>query len=548
MPVQSAKKLSELRLEEERASGSERFIDMGVDIVYVQTKNWHRRFDPSVGECLISVGGRWDRKLREYIGDPEEYRRVCIHEGQLDAAVWFAEWIQAYTAGEKLDPPIYTVGFQGGRRAGKTDLGMDQAAIVFPVAVPESISWLVTPEEEKDESDEIRKAVESLLPASWYVWHESKRTFSLANGSKIRLRSAHNPASLKKGRADFVLLNEAQRMQERAYVNVRAPVADCGGLVLMAFNPPDEPVGEWVGDFIDETRAGKRPNSKAFIFDPTKNPMVDHESLAAIRKDVTDPDTYRREILGEMIPIKSRVLWGFSPTFNVAPTPDIGEISDKFLKQNFGRPFAQMATCDFQMSPHMAATIWRFFPDPHNPNDVLAWIVDEFILEQANEDDLLDALEGAGYRGDETVPVVDASGEWQNAERDSWRGSFDMFRSRGWKFVCPPDRDMKKNPLILERVAATNARFCDARVLDGKSDGVRHLMVAPWCEHVIKTCKNWENSKQGFPSRRSKWSHVGDCITYGAWRLWPRKRAKGKVEFLKAERQTTERRKDLEGW
>ena len=539
MPRSSLTELSALALAGATDESGPVEIDLAIDLVHVPRSHWSRR-GPGVGDHIMRVGGRWDRRRGEYTGDARQVRQVFVQDGQLEAARWFCSWLEAWIEGTPLDPAIYTAAFVGGRRGGKSDLGVTIAGALAPIAMPGSIAWIVTPEHEKDEGDEIQRAVQELLPASWYQWRGNpKRTFTLANRSKIMLRSSYKPARMKKGRADIVLLNEAQEMPETTYVHVRAPIADRRGLVILAANPPDKPIGEWVSTMVEETRAGKRPATRVFTFDPRLNPAIDHASLDAIQGE-TDSDTFRREILGEFLPPRDRVLYAFSPTHNVAPFPDVGDATEAVLRKHFGRPFRVMITADFQRSPHMAAGKWRWSRNPADASDPLMWRVGEFVVEQGDEDDLIDAFEGEGLRGDEVAVVADASGEWQDADRSGWRGSYDMFRRRGWRWIYPPDVKMKKNPMILERVAAANARFCDAA-------GVRRLFLTPDLEHSIAAVKRWEN-KQGFPHRRSRWAHIGDELTYGVWRFYPRRRGPGSVERMKVDRIPSVRRRDLEVW
>jgi hypothetical protein len=39
----------------------------------------------------------------------------------------------------------------------------------------------------------------------------------------------------------------------------------------------------------------------------------------------------------------------------------------------------------------------------------------------------------------------------------------------------------------------------------------------------------WRRTKEGFPSRRAKWAHVGDAVTYPVYRLFGPRPAPGQA-------------------
>ncbi len=548
MPRSSLKAVSEARLAEARDS-SERFACLAIDVVY--EPEWERR-GQGLGEVLLQVGGVWDRKEHAW-AELEAHKALVleIHKGQVDAFRWFARWLTAYLRGEKLEPPVFSIALVGGRRGGKSVALLWMCAL-FAVAAKGSIVWIVTQTHEEDEGDEVQRNLMEILPPSWYAWRDYKSTFELVNGSRIMLKSAYRPGRLKRGRADLVALNEAQLMSERVYITVRAPIADEGqaGLVILAANPPEDPIGYWVDDYVEETRAGLRA-ARVFEFDPEQNPAIDIEVLRSMRTEV-DERTYRREVLGEFLPRADVCFYAFAPRAhphgNLLAIPEVAaaDVTAEFTRRHFGREYAGVMGADFQMTPHQAGVLYRFFRDPDEPDgEPLMLAVAAFVLEQADEDDLVDAWEAAGLVGSEIALVPDASGEWQRSDRKAkdlrGRGSWDMLRRRGWGHIYPPDKEMRRNPDIVERVAATNARF---RTADSK----RHLFIAPELEAVVRACKMWE-LRNGVPYRRSIYAHICDAGSYPVWRFYPRKRRiAGPKEYKSVERARTARRRDLDSW
>jgi hypothetical protein len=290
-------------------------------------------------------------------------------------------------------------------------------------------------------------------------------------------------------------------------------------------------------EFHDAIQGGDIPDIHLVEFDNRKNPTVDWRSLELLKETFGEKD-YRREVMGEFIPIGDIVFyaWSSMPSGNIRPAPEVGNVTEAFTKRHLGRPFANVVNVDFQLSPHMASAFAQFFNNPEDPADPLAWFTDEAVVE-GTEDDLVDAWEAKGYDPATTAIIADASGAWQDAERTKGRGSYDILRRRGWVNIYTPDRKSKKNPIIVERVAAANARMCN-------SHGVRKLFAVPGLRFVCAAAKNWEN-RSGTPYRRSDYAHMGDCLSYFVWRFWPRKAAPGKPEYRKVEPKRSGREKDL---
>jgi hypothetical protein len=500
---------------------------------------------PRPGTLVGVVGGRWDKFESCFTGEPAATSVVIeILPGQVEIMeTWFC-WFRAYTMGSWLEWTAkhgarpYSFWAVGGRRRGKTWIGV-ATVILFAVALAGSMPWIVS-EVEDDflcadrgaEKNEIPRYWKSLIPADWYDWDERELTISMINGSSVALKSAHNPENTKKGEASYVFYNEAQKSPQGAYNNSRGAIADSGSIVFVGCNPPKLAVGYWVQDMVVKLRRGEVDGYlKEFT---ERNPRVDENALDATAKEMSRRD-YLIEREGRFMGRTDIVLHEFEAggdRGNVRDAPDAGDVTDAFLTRHMGptlrveagrgprRPWVAAVGMDFQLFPHMAAVVLRFFYDPDDPLDALSWCVDEVVVDQGNEDDLIDGLEALGYSGADCAVIADASGDWQRADRKKGdikgRGSWDMLRARGWRNIFTPSPWSKANPLILERVGVGNARL-------RSHDDRQHAFVEPHCVLTVEALSHWPNSKDGFPSRRSQWSHIGDAWTYPHYRLWPRR-------------------------
>jgi hypothetical protein len=508
------------------------------------------------GEELLVVGGRWDRVARRWTDDkPARGAIIRITRGgaQERAARWLARWFRAHVTGDwpsdmlrpdrndpsKLVRAQWSLLLLGGRRSGKSHLACAGLAL-FAVLYPGSIVWAVSPTQ--DETAELEVALRKMLPAAWYKYRGAGSgkvsTFTLQHGGQVLLLSGFKPAGLRRGRVDLVLFNEGQNMSHAGYVQLRAAIADTGGLVLIAANPPSAPIGRW----IEEHKEGimdKKIDGIDFDFNPEENPWVEIAALHSMAAEV-DEITYDRDVLGLLRPIGDQVFHAWADRYNRLPVPPgFLDITEEVTRAHLGRSFPWVVGMDFQMTPHMAAAVLKFFRDPADPtNDVLTWAVGEVIAANANEDDLVTALEcadrwspdgyreSAGFAADECAVVMDASGWFQDGAHTRGRTSDLALKARGWRWLYKPQKDSDKNPDILERVKAANSRL-------KTKDQRRHMFVTPECGRIARAVKYWEN-RAGVPYRRSEYAHICDALTYPVYRFFGRPKKRGPLTYDRA--------------
>lgn len=574
----------DLYAQNRRESGdqSERFLDLRIDLC-------RDAGGRKPGEIIESFGGRWDRRLKAYVDEAEAGVCFTLHDGQLPIGRWWADYCREYSAGRRLEVDVIydvpsndnarvtvavkkkrrcrSLALAGGRRGGKTDIAI-KMGVTFAVMVPGSRVWFVS--ESIPKTEELALELEALLPTGWYKalgapWF----TYKLPNGSVIWLRSAHDPEMLKRGRADLVILNEAQNMRQRAFVNCRGALADSAGLLIIAANPPDTAEGQWVAEHVEATMAHRRA-AFYFLLDPRKNPYIDYEGLEDLALEV-DERTFAIEVLGEFRPRNDLAMYAWSaqlaPVGNIAPTPELGCITPEFLKRYF--PALDLEAClglDFQRYPYpCAVAVDAFIPDPTDPlHRPRLWYTDETTVDEGDEADLSEALIMKGYDPTRTVLIADASAEFQDIERDPKkpkRSSFAILRALGWKHIYPPDPKMRRNPNVIERLKATNAMMKVAGQVMGLTGGQPLVVANPqgWSgrrlfsdprniqlNEALRKCP----AKNGVPDRRSEYAHLIDGATYPIWRFFPRRavpKATPRVEGIKREERQGGRRRDFEG-
>ena len=527
------------------------------------------------GEVVLEVGGAWDLVDGEFAANDNvtNHGRVelSVHPGQVPAVEWFSGWLEDYIAGVRSDDEDFSCILSGGQRAGKTWIACVFAAS-FAIAIPDSIVWIVCPTEAGfEEVHDVLSGPDGILAGSWYDLIGDHYWF--ANGSRIVLRSANDPESLKVGRCDLLVLNECQMIKKKAEAIARMRVADRGGMVIGCANPPDSPRGEWVGDWVAETESGERAG-RHFWFNPFDNPHVDHRRLRELETQM-DAKTFAVEILGKFFSVGDVVLHNWDRLVNETTLAKLAamfgveslqEITRHVTKRLEGRAFDRVLGVDVQKSPMTSAEL-RFFENPLAPLEFTPagdpvgdnwwrWcfgvFTDEVVLD-GQEEDLVEGWNAKGWDPEETLIISDASAKWQFAERDpvkveakrrqvKGRGSWAVFRNGGFRHIRPPDRQMDKNPEVLERCRATTSRIAVKRP---GPYGQHFLFALSSCKGVCRAIRKWPTAKYGQPSRDSEHAHLGDCVTYPVHRLYPRRpRSRKTITTVKR----VQGRARLRGW
>lgn len=510
-----------------------RFVDLQIDFVRYKS-----------GTPIARFGGLWDRLRKGYAGDAPRGRVFEVHAQQITAIETFDRWLGDYLeVGAPLDGRareiikndleldvglgLAELFLSGGRRSGKTTI-MEAILASYSISVPGSIVWTVVPSEQYH--GEPKDVLEALMPRAWYEYNGWPHfTFYMVNGSQHVIRSGHKPGALKKGRADIVGVNEAQQISADSYRNARGAVVDGGGFVMSALNPPTlGDIGMWTADAVAQIAKNERPGAEHIFVDPLDNPHIDVRKLLAMRSGMTAHD-WETQIRGRFLALPDAVLYTWDQAENERPAPDFGNITRQFVTAHEGdrAEWEHVAIIDVQSFPWVACGIGRAYRDPREPNNpkaALLWIVDEIALAQGDEVDACEELTRRGYRGDRTLVIMDASCRWQQMQRDlikqrpefKGKGSMDIFRQHGFPHVVPPDRHMKGNPDVFERIRATNASIKPA-------DGVRGLYVDPAkCPNAAESARKWRMVRNK-PSRNSRSAHFGDVLGYFVWRFFPRR-------------------------
>ena len=463
------------------------------------------------GEVILWAGGKWDRLDHCFVGEADDGVVVDLEESQIEFATWFADWLRDYREGRPRDVSLVLAG--GERRGGKS-FDLQICTLAACIDVPRSIGWLVA--NTFREREEIDRLVLDHLPRAWYRRRLAPEyRYDFINGATARVQSAIDGDTLKQGRADFVFLNEGQKMAISALVNSLGGTIDKGGIALIAANPPRNARGEWVLELHDAIQEERVIGCKFFGFSAAGNTQIDQEARSRFKSIVSllDPRAAEADADGEWRVIGDVAYPRFQRKVHLRrdrPGPDI---TREVIYKRRGFKFDYLAGVDFQATPFHAGVFVKAFGG--HPEGLPIYGVVGEVLREGVEDEFLDAVEEHElWKPENTIFVGDASGAWQDgAHKTKGRVSFDVFKSRRWRIEPPQKKktdrgEHARNPAredrrtLVNKLLATGRLFVDAN-------------ACPELALALKKCE-WRHGRPQPPH-----SHVSDALGYCLYWIEP---------------------------
>ena len=492
-----------------------------------------------VADVLLRAGGVWDSQRRTWRLDEQGARVpaaapvvVDLQESQVDAAVWFAERLAAFRA-RRVHPHAAGLCFDD-RRGGKTFI----CTVLILCAIVDCPTidglaletWLVT--QTQAARDEIEVILRAVIPPDWYQFREQpKRVFTFLHGPKLHCKTTDDVESLRVGRCDFALFNEAALLPEAAYDIVGRSLQDKRGAMLLTTNRPKRRRGNWVTRVWEsaerDAREGIEPAVKLLRVPPSKNAAVDQAAKSVIlralayARDPDEADATDEGLIAEVGETVCSPMWDDAKCIRPLPT-DLEDVTEEVTKLLHGRPFGLVVGADFQTE--CAGSAFKLLAPGGDLSRVQLWATDSwFLAGGGDEDDLIDVMESAGILPGSALVVGDCSGGWQRGSHGYGPVSFATFQRRGWtitgvtkkktdKGQFPKNPDVPQSTQRLRKLIAEGRLFC--------TPAARILSLS------LRKC---EARRDAFgnvrPKANTKYSHNLDTARYVAWWLTARPEA-----------------------
>lgn len=366
-----------------------------------------------------------------------------------------------------------------GRRWGKTQLAKVVCIIKASGGKKRKI-WYIAPTFRMAKQIMWDEMLES-IPRAWIAKvNHTEMSITLKNGSKIELKGADKPDSLRGVGLHFVVLDEFQDMKPDVWTKVIRPTLarDRGDAMIIG-----TPKG--FANLYDVHKLGQDPKNrmwKSWQFPTATSPFIPKEEIEAAKNDM-DLKSYRQEFEASFETMAGRVYYAFDRKIHIG-------------KYEFNPALPIYVCQDFNVDP-MATVIAQ--PQPNGE----LWCIDEIYLHDSNTLAVCEEIERRYWRYMKSIVVYP---DPACVNRGSARGEsdLDIFKDRGFKRI----KYRRKHPLIVNRVNAVN------HMLESAS-GENRLKVDEKCVRLME-CFEQLLYKQGTRDvdKGQNIEHIGDALGY----------------------------------
>jgi len=394
-----------------------------------------------------------------------------------------AEW-QSTVA----DFPERFVTVVAGRRSGKTYLAIRQ--ICYHARKPNQNIFYITASYRQAKLIAWKLLKEKLLDLRWAKKiNESELSILLRNNSIISLKGSENIDALRGVSLSYVVIDEAAECDPELFQTVVRPaLADQRGGALFISTPKGK--GNWTYDLYNMAESNN--DWRSYTITTAQAGFVDPEEIEQARSEMSLKQ-FKQEFEASFETTDHRIGWAFDREHNIKEPPE--GIDYRTI----------LVGCDFNVSPISACI---FVQDKET-----LYCIDEIQMYNSNTQELADEIVRR-YPRSKIFAYPDPSG---SARKTASNGATDHTILQNAGFIVKAPR---KHDPILDRINATNARFCSA-------DGVRRLFISKTCKYTVESLEKY-NFREGtrVPEKGGKqdFSHQFDALSYCVAYLFPLKR------------------------
>ncbi len=362
-----------------------------------------------------------------------------------------------------------------GRRFGKTTLAL--AMLLHRAARPGALCWYVAPTYRQ--AHQIAwEMLHRLIPPSWArTANATDLTITFAWGSKLSLRGADNPDSLRGVGLDYVVLDEYADMGPEAWTHVLRPaLADRQGEALFIGTP------KGYNHFYDLwVAAHSQTDWHAWAYTTMDGGNVPKEEIEASRAEL-DARIFKQEYLASFETLSDRVYQEFERGVHVRV--DVEDIQNLPL----------LVGMDFNVNPMSAVLAVKPGGQLH--------VFGEIEIPNGNTEIMAQEIRRR-FGGRQIRVYPDPSGNARKTSAPVGQTDFAILRSAGFQVISPSHA-----PLIADRINEVNAVFRSA-------SGEVRCYVSPKARMLIR-CLEGLTWKEGtsIPDKTLGLDHMADAFGY----------------------------------
>lgn len=368
-----------------------------------------------------------------------------------------------------------------GRRWGKTQLA--KISIIKHARVKNRLIWYVAPSYRMAKQIMWPELISS-IPKRWIrKINETIMAIQLVNGTRIELKGADNPDSLRGVGIHYLVMDEVQDIDPDAWKKVLRPtLASTGGHALFIGTPK-------AYNFLYELFAlgQKEENQRlgkwmSWQFPTITSPFIPPEEIEAAREDM-DEKSFNQEFNASFETMSGRVYHPFDRKIHVQST-------------QFNPHLPIWVGQDFNIDP-MSSVILQ----PQEDGSV--WCIDEVVLFGSNTEEAADEIERKYWRHLKKITTFpDPAGAYRQHARGE--SDLDILREKGFT----RQKFHRKHPPVADRVNSVNRMLRSA-------DGKVRLLIDPRCKYLIQSLEQ-TIYKPGCRDidKEASVEHSGDALGY----------------------------------
>lgn len=388
---------------------------------------------------------------------------------------------------EVFDDPRRFKVIVAGRRWGKTQLA--KLSIIKRSLRRKQLIWYVAPTYSMARSilwDELKDVFPPRLIENV---NETRMTIRLVNGSRIELKGADKPDTLRGVGLNYLIIDEAQDIKEETWSKVLRPtLASTRGEAMIIGTPKSF---NWLydvyllgqrGEIVEEGKKKRINNWRSWQFPTITSPFIPPSEIEQAKRDM-DEKSFKQEFEASFETMSSRVYYAFERKVHVGRYP-------------FNPKLPIWIGQDFNIDP-MSSIIMQ----PQENGEI--WVVGEVVLFGSNTQETADELARRYYRYMKNITFYpDPAGN--NRSHGRGESDLDILREAGFRRI----KFRRKHPKVADRVNAVN------RMLR-TGDATVRLKIDQSCKHLITALEQTiykPNSRE--VDKSAGLEHAADALGY----------------------------------
>jgi len=369
-----------------------------------------------------------------------------------------------------------------GRRFGKTHIAMRELA--RHASEPGKLVWYVAPSYRMAKNIVWDALKQRLKDLRWVdATNEAELTMRLKNGSKICLKGADSPDSLRGVGLDFLVLDEFQDLDPKTWTEVLRPtLSDKNGKALFLGTPRG--VGSFSHDMF--VMAQDTEDWSAFTYRTIDGGNVPEKEIEAAKRDM-DLRTFEQEYLATFTTWSGVVFynWDRNETIRECKGMDIREIH---------------CGIDFNIDP-MSVCISVI-------ENNTVYFIDEISMTGSNTDEVCDEIKRR-YPNSRVIMYPDPAGR-QRKTSAGGRTDISILQNAGFAVQV-----RNSHTPIRDRVNSVNAKLKN-------TNGVRTMFVDPKCKSICRSLERLQyKPNTSVIDKDGENDHMADAVGYLTDFLFP---------------------------